>query len=99
MIDGSLPEMRQMTELLNRFGPVVDIGDSEPIRFLRNSSPPYRPDGIVTYLDANMPTFAQVAAALGPSVSLPATSVALTDKANSDEYCGCWPRRPPRPAT
>ena len=26
MIDGTLPEMRQMTELLNRFGPVVDIG-------------------------------------------------------------------------
>ena len=25
MIDGSLPEMREMTELLNRFGPVVDV--------------------------------------------------------------------------
>ena len=26
MIDGSIPEMRQMADLLNRFGPVVDAG-------------------------------------------------------------------------
>ena len=29
MIDGSLPEMREMTDLLNRFGPVVDISGLE----------------------------------------------------------------------
>ena len=32
LIDGSIPEMQQMTDLLNRFGPVVDISglDAEP---------------------------------------------------------------------
>jgi biotin carboxylase len=82
MIDGSLPEMRQMTELLHRFGPVVDIGGLRVDQILEELSPPYRPDGIVTYLDANMTTFAQVAEALGLPFHSLATSVALTDKAD-----------------
>jgi hypothetical protein len=81
MIDGSLPEMREMTELLNRFGPVVNIAGLGVDQILQELSPPYRPDGVVTYLDANMPTFAQVAEALGLPFHSPATSVALTDKA------------------
>jgi biotin carboxylase len=82
MIDGSLPEMRQMTELLHRFGPVVDIGGLGVEEILGELTPPYRPDGIVTYLDANMAIFAQAAASLGLPFHSLATSVALTDKAD-----------------
>ncbi len=82
MIDGSLPEMRQMTELLNRFGPVVDIGGLGVDQLLTELSAPYRPDGIVTYLDANMTTFARVAEALELPFHSPATATALTDKAD-----------------
>ncbi|MHB8379013.1 MAG: ATP-grasp domain-containing protein [Acidimicrobiales bacterium] len=80
LIDGSLPEMRHMTELLHRFGPVVDIGGLQVDQILGELSEPYRPDGIVTYLDANMTTFAHVAEALGLPFHSVATSVALTDK-------------------
>ena len=59
MIDGSLPEMREMTELLNRFGPVVDVAGLSVEQILEELSPPYKPDGIVTYLDANMATYAR----------------------------------------
>jgi biotin carboxylase len=81
MIDGSLPEMRQMTELLHRFGPVVDIHGLGIDEILNELSPPYRPNGIVTYLDANMATFSEVAAALELPFHALATSIALTDKA------------------
>jgi biotin carboxylase len=80
MIDGSLPEMHQMTELLHRFGPVVDIGGLTVEEMLTELSPPYKPDGIATYLDAGMTTFSQVAAALGLPFHSLATSTALTDK-------------------
>ena len=48
LIDGSIPEMQQMTDLLNRFGPVVDISglDADQIleelvpRTSRTGSPP-----------------------------------------------------------
>jgi biotin carboxylase len=81
MIDGNLPEMREMTELLHRFGPVVDIGGLSTDEILEELVPPYRPDGIVTYLDAGMPTFSEVAENLGLPFHSFATSVALTDKA------------------
>jgi len=81
MIDGTLPEMREMTELLHRFGPVVDIGELGANEILLELSPPYRPDGIVTYLDPNMATFAQVAEKLGLPFHSLATAIALTDKA------------------
>jgi biotin carboxylase len=81
MIDGSLPEMQEMTELLHRFGPVVNISGLSIDEILQELSPPYRPDGIVTYLDANMATFSEVAAALRLPFHTLATSIALTDKA------------------
>ena len=81
MIDGTLPEMQQMTELLHRFGPVVNIGGLSADQILEELLPPYRPDGIVTYLDAGMSTFSQVAKDLGLPFHSLATSVALTDKA------------------
>jgi biotin carboxylase len=81
MIDGSLPEMKQMTDLLHRFGPVVNIAGLSVDDIVDELSPPYRPDGIVTYLDANMATFAHVAEKLSLPFHSTATSVALTDKA------------------
>lgn len=81
LIDGTLSEMRQMTELLHRFGPVVDVGGLSPDQILEELITPFRPDGIVTYLDANMPFFSQVAEKLGLPFHSYATSVALTDKA------------------
>ncbi len=81
LIDGTIPEMRQMTELLHRFGPVVNIGGLSPEDILKELSPPYRPDGIVTYLDANMASFAQVAEALELPFHSVAAAIALTDKA------------------
>jgi biotin carboxylase len=82
MIDGSLPEMREMTELLNRFGPVVDIAGLNVDQLLAELSPPYRPDAIVTYLDANMTTFARVAETFVLPFHTPTTALALTDKAD-----------------
>jgi biotin carboxylase len=80
MIDGSLPEMREMTDLLNRFGPVVNIAGLGVDGLLSELSPPYRPDGIVTYLDANMATFAGVAETFGLPFHSIDTAIALTDK-------------------
>jgi biotin carboxylase len=81
LVDRSLPEMSQMTELLHRFGPVVDIGSLTVDQILKELTPPYKPDGIATYLDAGMSTFAQVAEALDLPFHSLATSQALTDKA------------------
>jgi len=81
MIDGSLPEMREMTGLLDRFGPVVDISGLGADQILAELSAPYRPDGLVTYLDANMATYARVASALNLFFHSVETAVALTDKA------------------
>ncbi len=88
MIDASLPEMREMTELLNRFGPVVDVSGLTVQQILQELSPPYKPDGIVTYLDANMATYARVAETLGLPFHTPATSLALTDKADQRRVLG-----------
>jgi biotin carboxylase len=81
LVDGSLPEMRQMIDLLNRFGPVVDISGLDADALLKELSDPYRPDGIVTYLDADMTLFAEVAEALDRPFHSPATALALTNKA------------------
>jgi biotin carboxylase len=80
LIDGSIPEMQQMSDLLNRFGPVVDISGLSVDEILEELASPYRPDGIVTYLDANMTTFAQVAIRLHLPFHSFETAAALTDK-------------------
>jgi len=80
LVDASLPEMHQMLELLDRLGPVVDIGGLDIDAILKDLSSPYRPDGMVTYLDANMPTFAAVAEAFGLPFHSVRTAIALTDK-------------------
>lgn len=81
MVDGSLPEMHQMTDLLNQFGPVVDISGLSPDQILELLTGPFRPDALVTYLDANMTTFAGVAEALDLPFHSLATARALVDKA------------------
>jgi biotin carboxylase len=80
LVDASLPEMQQMIELLDRFGPVVDIGGLSVEQILKELSSPYQPEGIVTYLDANMTTFARVAEVLELPFHSVRTAVALTDK-------------------
>src|ERR1700733_11555228 len=60
MIDGSISEMSQMADLLNRFGPVVDMNGLDADGLLEKLSP-YGPDALATYLDANMTTYANVA--------------------------------------
>lgn len=81
MIDGSLPEMREMTSLLNRFGPVIDINGLDVDQILKELTDPYVPAGIVTYLDANMALLARVADALKLPFHSVASATALTDKA------------------
>lgn len=80
LIDGSIPEMAQMSDLLNRFGPVVDINGLSADQILEELATPYQPDGIVTYLDASMTTFAQVASRLHLPFHSVESAAALTDK-------------------
>ena len=81
MIDGSIVEMRQMADLLNHFGPVLDVTGLEADQIVERLSSDYRPDGLATYLDANMTTYAKVAAALQLPFHSLETAEALTDKA------------------
>ena len=87
MIDGSIPEMGQMADLLNRFGPVLDINGLDADAFLEMLSP-YGPDALATYLDANMTTYAHVAETLHLPFHSRATAVALTDKARQRRVLG-----------
>jgi biotin carboxylase len=80
LIDTTISEMREMTDLLNRFGPVVNVAGLDAEQILKELSAPYAPDGFVTYLDANMSTFAKVAEVLGLPFHSVATAAALTDK-------------------
>jgi biotin carboxylase len=87
MIDGSLTDMRQMADLLNRFGPVIDVSGLEAER-VREALEPYAPDALITYLDANMVTYAGVAQALGLPFHSPETAAAFTDKAEQRQVLG-----------
>jgi biotin carboxylase len=80
LIDATIPEMRDMTNLLNRFGPVVNVAGLDADQILKELSAPYAPDGFVTYLDANMSTYAKVADTLGLPFHSVSTAAALTDK-------------------
>jgi biotin carboxylase len=78
-IDTSVPEMAPMADLLDRFGPVVDIrglGAEEMATALGSFSP----DALVTYLDARMVDYSVAAATLGLPFHGTATAAALTDK-------------------
>jgi biotin carboxylase len=79
MIDGAQPGMAQMAGLLQRFGPVIDVSGLGVEQMVKSLSV-YEPDGLVTYLDAGMVPYAELAAALGLPFHSPATALALTDK-------------------
>lgn len=87
MIDGSLLEMRQMTDLLQRFGPVVDMaGLAADER--RHALAGHEPAGLVTYLDAGMVGYAELAEALQLPFHAASTATALTDKARQRQVLG-----------
>jgi biotin carboxylase len=88
MVDGSLSEMDQMTDLLNRFGPVVDISGLTAEQICQELLPTYRPDGLVTYLDANMATYARVAESMDLPFHSAGAALALTDKAEQRRVLG-----------
>jgi glutathione synthase/RimK-type ligase-like ATP-grasp enzyme len=80
LIDTSVPGMGEMTDLLNRFGAVVDLDGAsveQAVKLLGD----WEPDGMTTYLDAGMVELACVAEGLGLPFHSPATAAALTDKA------------------
>src|ERR1700739_4763139 len=72
VIDTAVPGMGEMTDLLNRFGPVVDLegmSAEQAVKILAD----WAPDG--------MADLACVAEGLGLPFHSPATAAALTDKA------------------
>ena len=80
MIDAAVPGMGEMADLLNRFGPVVDLegmSTEQAVKTLAN----WEPAGMTTYLDAGMVELAHVAEGLGLPFHSPAAAAALTDKA------------------
>jgi hypothetical protein len=80
LIDTSVPGMGEMTDLLNRFGPVVDlkgVSVEEAVKVLGD----WEPDGLTTFLDAGMVELACAAEGLGLPFHSPETAAALTDKA------------------
>jgi biotin carboxylase len=79
MIDGAQPSMPEMAELLQRFGPVVDLSGLGVAQMAALLSA-YEPDALVTYLDTGMVAYAELAEALGLPFHSPATAAALTDK-------------------
>jgi hypothetical protein len=80
MIDTAVPGMGEMTDLLNRFGPVVDLKGMSAEHAVKTLAD-WEPDGMTTYLDAGMVELALVAEGLGLPFHSPATAAALTDKA------------------
>ena len=80
MIDTAVPGMSEMADLLNRFGPVVDLRGMNVEQTFKTLAD-WEPDGITTYLDARMIELACVAEDLGLPFHSPATAAALTDKA------------------
>ncbi|HUJ64546.1 MAG TPA: hypothetical protein VLX59_03345, partial [Acidimicrobiales bacterium] len=80
LVDTSVPEMKQMLDLLNRFGPVVAV-DGMTVEEMAEALSPERPDAMVTLLDAGMVDYARLAQALGLEFHSPAVAEALIDKA------------------
>src|ERR1700730_2123451 len=79
LIDTAVPGMGEMTDLLNRVGPVVDLEGmsvEQAVKILAD----WEPDGMTTYLDAGMVELACVAEGLGLPFHSPATAAALNDK-------------------
>src|SRR6201996_1366424 len=96
MIDTAVPGMSEMTDLLNRFGPVVDLRGMNVEQTFKTLAD-WEPDGMTTYLDARMIELACVAEDLGLPFHSPATAGALTDKARQRHApADAGPDMPPR---
>jgi biotin carboxylase len=80
VIDTAVPGMGEMSDLLNRFGAVVDLQGMNVEQTCKVLAD-WEPDGMTTYLDAGMVELARVAEDLGLPFHSPATAGALTDKA------------------
>src|ERR1700742_4459751 len=80
MIDTAIPGMSEMADLLNRFGPVVDLRGMNVEQAFKTLAD-WEPDGMTTYLDAGMVELARMAEKLSLPFHSPATAAALTDKA------------------
>ncbi|MEB4210064.1 hypothetical protein [Mycobacterium sp. 94-17] len=80
IIDTAVPGMREMTALLNRVGPIVDIEGMSVEQAVKTLGD-WEPAGMTTFLDAKMVELACVADGLGLPFHSPATAAALTDKA------------------
>src|ERR1700732_1911197 len=81
MIDTAVPGMSEMADLLNRFGPVVDLEGMNAEQAFKTLAD-WEPDGMTTYLDAGMGELVCVAEDWGLPFHSPATAAALTDKAH-----------------
>lgn len=68
MIDTAVPGMGEMADLLNRFGPVVDLEGMSAEQAVKTLAD-WEPDGMTTYLDAGMVELARVAEGLGLRVT------------------------------
>ncbi len=79
LVDAHNSDVREMAELMRRFGPVVDVGDLDAEAAARQAAV-YRPDGIVTYHDAGMVKVAAIAEQLRLPFVSPATARLLTNK-------------------
>ena len=79
LIDATLPEMREMTNLLIRYGPVVDVSGRDAVD-IAHQLKGLHVDAITTFLDANMVLYADVASELGLIFHSSDTARGLTDK-------------------
>jgi D-alanine-D-alanine ligase-like ATP-grasp enzyme len=80
LIDTSVPGMSEMSDLLNRFGAVVDLKGLSAEHAVKTLAD-WEPAGMTTYLDAGMVELAHLAEGLSLPFHSPATAAALTDKA------------------
>src|ERR1700738_2997619 len=80
LIDSGMPGMTEMSDLLNRFGPVVDLEDMNVEQAFKTLAD-WEPDGMTTYLDAGMVELACVGGGLGLPFHSPATAAGPPDQA------------------
>ncbi len=79
LADGKHPQVQAELQAMQRFGQVVDLGDTAPERWA-DAVRPWRPDGMVAFSDHRMVDFAYVAAELGLLFHRPEVASGLTDK-------------------
>ena len=89
MIDGSVAEMGQMAELLNRFGPVVDIGGLGVEQPARGVGPASRPTPSPPTSTPTWSHYAEVAERAGPAV--PLRRDRRSPSPTSRDSAGSWP--------